>query len=112
VETAKTGEEALEILESTAFDVVITDYKMPCMDGAELIQRIRKGNPNARIILLSGFVDPLGLSEKSTGADVVLPKSCNEAAHLLRHVKRLLSAPARKPPRSQGRPPKADIKAL
>ena len=32
-------------------------------------------NPDARIILLSGFVEPLGLTEENTGADVVLVKS-------------------------------------
>ena len=70
--------------------MVVTDYRMPRMNGAELIQRIRKLNPNARIILLSGFVEPLGLTEENTGADVVIAKSSNEPAHLTRWVKRLL----------------------
>jgi CheY-like chemotaxis protein len=103
VSVARNGEEGLKLFESASFDVVVTDYRMPRMDGAELIQRIRKLNPNARIILLSGFVDPLGLTEESTGADVVIAKSSNEPAHLTRWVKRLLNRTARKPPASQKR---------
>ena len=60
---------------------MVTDYRMPRMDGAELILRIRELNPNARIILLSGFVEPLGLSEQNTGADAVIAKSSSEPAH-------------------------------
>ena len=67
-----------------------------------LIGRIRKRNPNAGIILLSGFVEPLGLTEENTGADAVIAKSSNEAAYLVRWVKRLLNrTTARKPPATQ-----------
>ena len=101
VQTAPNGEEGLKLFQASTFDVVVTDYRMPRMNGAELIQRIRKLNPNARIILLSGFVEPLGLTEENTGADVVIAKSANEPAHLTRGVKRLLSRATRKPPASQ-----------
>ena len=33
---------------------------MPLMDGIELIRRIREMKPHARVVLLSGFVEPLG----------------------------------------------------
>jgi CheY-like chemotaxis protein len=101
VSIARSGEEGLKLFESARFDVVVTDYRMPRMNGAELIQRIRKLNPNARIILLSGFVEPLGLTEENTGADAVIAKSSNEPAHLTRWVKRLLNRATRKPPASQ-----------
>jgi CheY-like chemotaxis protein len=101
VSVARNGEDGLKLFESANFDVVVTDYRMPRMNGAELIQRIRKLNPNARIILLSGFVEPLGLTEENTGADVVIAKSSNEPAHLTRWVKRLLNRATRKPPASQ-----------
>jgi len=106
VEIATNGEEGLKLFESSPFDVVVTDYRMPRMNGAELIQRIRQLKPNARIILLSGFVDPLGLTEQVTGADVVIAKSSHEPVHLLSWVKRLVNrAGPRKPPVSQGRTP-------
>jgi CheY-like chemotaxis protein len=103
VQIATSGEEGLKLFESSLFDVVVTDYRMPRMDGAELIQRIRQLRPNARIILLSGFVEPLGLSEEVTGADVVIAKTSHEPVHLLSWVKRLINrATARKPPARQG----------
>ena len=101
VKVALNGEEGLKLFQAEKFDVVVTDYKMPRMDGTELIACIRKLDPAARVILLSGFVDPLGLTEQNTGADTVLAKSSNEPAHLLRTVKRLLNRPARKPIVSQ-----------
>jgi CheY-like chemotaxis protein len=102
VQLAGNGEEGLKLYEASNFDVVVTDYRMPRMDGVELIGRIRKLNPNARIILLSGFVEPLGLTAENTGADAVIAKSSNEPAHLVRWVKRLLNrATSRKPPVTQ-----------
>jgi len=72
------------------------------MNGVEFIAKIRSLNANARVILLSGFVDPLGLTEENTSADLVLAKSSNEASHLVRGVKRLMNRTApRKPPTRQ-----------
>ena len=103
ITTALEGQEAFEHFSRGEFELVITDYKMPRMNGAEFILRIRKLDPNARVILLSGFVDPLGLTEQNTGADTVIEKSAREPAHLVRAVKRLLNRPpARKPPGRQG----------
>ena len=93
VEVAENGAEGLSLFQRSAFDVVVTDYRMPGMNGAEVIQAIRLIQPQARIILLSGFVDPLGLTEENTGADVVLPKSSQEAVHLVRWVRRLMNRP-------------------
>jgi CheY-like chemotaxis protein len=104
VQIADDPQEGLKLFRNAAFDVVVTDYRMPGMTGAELIERIRQVNANARIILLSGFVDPLGLTEQSTGADVVIAKSFNEPAQLTRWVKRLVNrANRRKPPAAQQR---------
>lgn len=105
VQVARNGEEGLKLFESSNFDVVVTDYKMPRMNGVEFIELVRKRNPNARIILLSGFVEPLGLTEENTGADVVIAKSSNEPAHLVRWIKRLVNrATPRKPVATQKKP--------
>ncbi len=104
--------EALQSFESLPFDVVVTDFRMPGMNGAELIERLRKLNPNVRVILLSGFVDPLGLTEETTGADVVIAKSAHEPQHLVRWVRRLVNrATARKPPGTQKRAAAAPARA-
>src|ERR1051326_5530574 len=84
VKIAANGEEGLKIFEAHRFDVVVTDYKMPRMNGIELIQKLRTLNPNQKVVLLSGFVEPLGLNEQSTGADIVLAKSSHEPQQLVR----------------------------
>lgn len=102
VEAAEDGACGLVVYERGHIDVVVTDYKMPGMNGGELIQRIRAVDPLARIILLSGFVDALGLTEENTGADAVILKSSHEAQHLARSIKRLANRQyRRKPPRAQ-----------
>src|SRR5689334_10362647 len=45
VQIASNGEEGLKTYEAHRFDVVVTDYKMPRMNGVELIQRVRLVNP-------------------------------------------------------------------
>jgi len=102
IRTATNGEEALHQLSLHQVDLVITDFRMPNMDGVELISRIRKLRADMPVILLSGFVEPLGLTEQSTGADVVLSKSAGEVNSILRSVRRLLTRqPQRKPALSQ-----------
>jgi len=97
---ARSGSEALKLVESEAFDLVVTDFKMTPVDGLELIKRLRAGNFAKPIILLTGFADKLGLRADVTGADVVIQKSANEIVTLVRQAKRLLSTP-RKPAASQ-----------
>jgi CheY-like chemotaxis protein len=105
VSTAHSGEEALAICATQKFNLIVTDYKMPQMNGVELIEEIRKSDSEARIILLSGFVEPLGLNEKSTGADIVISKSSGEVGNLVRAVSRLLAQRVeKKPPSSQKGP--------
>jgi CheY-like chemotaxis protein len=105
IATAANGPDALDQFARQKFDLVVTDYKMPRMDGAELIVRLRKHSPELPVILISGYVDALGLSEESTGADVVIQKSSNEVSHLVRSVNRLLRRkPAKKPPSAEGAP--------
>jgi len=47
--------DALEQFVSQTFDLVITDFRMPCMNGRELARKIRTLDPKPKIILLSGY---------------------------------------------------------
>ena len=98
VATSGSPQDALELCGKQRFDIVVTDYKMPKMNGVEFISRLRKQSPVIGVILISGFSDTLGLNESNTGADVVIQKSSHEVSHLIRSVNRLL--------RKQSRPPK------
>lgn len=90
VATVTSGADALELFAATAFDLVVTDYKMPRMNGIELIAALRAQRPNLPVILLSGFAEAGGLTEASTGASMVLQKGHNECTQLVRAVNRLL----------------------
>lgn len=57
VRTATSGEEALAILSAAEMDVVVSDQRMPGMDGAELLERVREAHPEVIRILLTGCGD-------------------------------------------------------
>jgi CheY-like chemotaxis protein len=99
VVSAPCGADALARTEEQNFDLVVTDYKMSPMNGLALITELRRRNFAKPIILLSGFAESIGLRAESTGADVVIQKSANEIATLVRQTNRLLSP--KKPAASQ-----------
>ncbi|HYI96855.1 MAG TPA: response regulator [Bryobacteraceae bacterium] len=102
VHACSAPEDALVEFSEQPFDLIVTDYRMPKMTGAQLIEQIRMTHPALPIVLISGVVDVLGLSEKTTGANIVIPKNSTEVTHLLRAVKRLLETQTpKKPVRSQ-----------
>ena len=90
ITTASNGTEAMAEFTARPCEMVVTDYKMPVMDGLELIRQLRAIAPRVGIVLISGYTDALGMDEKSTGADAVIQKSSNEVSHLVRAVSRLL----------------------
>lgn len=103
VTTAGNAEDALELLAAgTPFDIVITDFKLPAKNGRDLIQEILRRKLPVATILLSGFVDAMGLNEANTGADAVIQKSANEVSHLVRSVKALAK---RRKPMNDAAPP-------
>ncbi|MEM6363844.1 MAG: response regulator [Planctomycetota bacterium] len=57
IETANSGAETLDLLERETFEVVVSDMRMPEMDGAELLDRIAERYPRILRIVLSGQAD-------------------------------------------------------
>ena len=57
VDMATRPERALDQLEEIPYDLVISDYKMPVMDGADLLKRSRELYPNLPFILVSGLMN-------------------------------------------------------
>jgi CheY-like chemotaxis protein len=106
VVSASGGQEALKLADEQHFDLIVTDYRMPGMDGVALISALRERRFANPIILLSGFLVHLGLNEETTGANLLIQKSANETDHLMRGVKKLLLAP-KKPAGSQSAAPRA-----
>lgn len=54
---AENGIEALDVIDKTMPDVVVTDIKMPFMDGIKLAENIKYRFPTTKVIVLSGFDD-------------------------------------------------------
>ena len=54
---AENGEEALEKLEALEPDVVVTDIRMPYMDGLTLTEKIHQRHPSIKVVIFSGYDD-------------------------------------------------------
>ncbi len=80
VDTACDGPTALEFVHRTKYDVVVLDYRMPDMDGAETCRRIRQVQPEVRGVFVTGFptIDTV-YPAIASGADRVLAKPVNPA---------------------------------
>jgi CheY-like chemotaxis protein len=75
VVTAASGDEAAEKLAQQRFDLVLTDIKMPGMDGLELLMQIKAKYPGTKVIVMTAF----GSMEKkeeslAKGADFYIEK--------------------------------------
>lgn len=70
VYAAKSASVAVRLLEKIKFDVVMTDIKMPGMNGIELFRLIKENWPKCRVIFLTGFRDFDNLYEISNYKDV------------------------------------------
>jgi two-component system NtrC family response regulator len=62
--TANSGEEALEILENSDVDLVLTDMKMPKMDGIALLEKIKEKDPQVPVMMMTAH----GTVEKAVEA--------------------------------------------
>jgi two-component system, NtrC family, response regulator PilR len=76
-------EDALEALSRRPFDVVLTDLKMPGMDGIELVRRARELDPTSVCIVITGFGSPeRSIEALSAGAFWFIEKSYERIACL------------------------------
>ena len=94
VATASNGRVGIQLYQSKPFDVVITDLIMPDMEGIETIANLRRGDPNVKVIAISGGGrnspdDYLHLAEK-LGAIKTFAKPVDRN-ELLKTVKQLTS---------------------
>lgn len=72
------GEEGFKAFSSIKFDLVITDLKMPKLDGISLIKLIREKNRSVPIIIITGYgTDENVITAKKYGVEKFLKKPCS-----------------------------------
>lgn len=77
VDRARDGAQALGMLEQRPYDLLLTDWMMPMMDGLELVRRVRRSGARLPIVLLSAYRDAnIRLQALDAGADEFLAKPC------------------------------------
>jgi len=87
VDTASTGRQALEKAKEMEYQMVISDIKLPDVQGIEVAKKIRELNRNTRLIIITGFPDLAdSLETIDLGIDEILIKPI-KPDELLRAVK-------------------------
>ena len=90
---AQNGVKALELSEKVQPDVVITDIKMPYMNGLELARYMKQENPGVRILILTGF-DEFEYAKEAVHLEIdeyiLKPVNADELSECLSRLKSVL----------------------
>ena len=104
VKVAEDGIEALEIMEADQIDLVISDLKMPRMDGFGLLKAIRQDYPRTGVIMMTAYGDTYTVKDALLlGADEYITKpfkSFDISLVVERAYWRLLSSSGRTSPQA------------
>lgn len=91
VATASNGTEGLKKLQDGAYDLVISDIRMPDISGLEVLEHAKLHYPSISVVLITGFGTPEAMARaRASGADKILTKPFNPI-ELLTTVKEVLS---------------------
>lgn len=77
MEFVNSGVAALEMLDRASFDAIVTDMQMPEMDGAELLERVKKRHPRVARVVLSGYAGRAAVLRSLNIAHRFLSKPCD-----------------------------------
>ena len=91
VDTANDGVEGLEKLRTAKYDLLISDYQMPRLNGLELVKRLRSERMTLPVILVSGFLQMKDLADLDNPRPTFLLKPFS-LSELLARVQTVLDA--------------------
>jgi two-component system response regulator GlrR len=75
VEITEDAERALALLQASPYDIVLTDFKLPNMDGLELADTIKRDYPGMPVILITAYAEKIGgTMGKVSNVDLVVSK--------------------------------------
>lgn len=92
VTSAADGQEAINILTTKEFDLILLDIKMPNVDGFEVLKFVKERWPQTKVVMLTGFADlKNAIESKKLGAEDFVSKPYN-LVDLLTTVERVLTS--------------------
>jgi CheY-like chemotaxis protein/predicted regulator of Ras-like GTPase activity (Roadblock/LC7/MglB family) len=106
---ALTGEDALRRLAAQHYDIVISDVKMPGMDGFELLQWLRSHRPQTRVLIMTAFGSPTDRSEALRAGAVAYLEKPFDLRALKEELRRLTATPAGQQMDAQAEPEGYDL---
>lgn len=88
--SAENGRQALILLQTQKVDVIVSDIRMPLLDGVQFLKEVRLKDTNVPMVFITGFADVTTEDALNFGIDAVFFKPFDRRA-LLNTVKRLLT---------------------
>lgn len=74
VSAADSGENGLDVFLKNNFDIVLSDYEMPGMDGVALACRIKQHSPGVAVVIMTGSGKASMITGKTSAVDEVIAK--------------------------------------
>lgn len=87
ITTASTGKEALQAIHNHTFDLIILDYRLPIVNGFEIVKQLQKENQTVPIIMMSGLPEKVSSKIKEYKQIVAMlakPFNITEVSDLVR----------------------------
>jgi len=89
--TASDGEEAFEIIKHNKIDLVISDIRMPKLDGFELLLKIRKYSPESTVIMITAYGNPTSKEKANNMGAISYIEKPFELKELLKKIQDILN---------------------
>ena len=81
VSAAPDGSFALQLLREQDFDLILVDFALPGMTGAELVEQIREHRPRQKLLLISGYAGTAALQRAAGDVPIIAkPVAVNDLA--------------------------------